>query len=255
MHFFPKCRSPIGSFVALIFLFIVLMGCSAGRKSTATSSQTHVEPQPASLEVPAPHPQPSPQETGSLWRDDGVFADFFLLPKARRVGDIVTVKIVESSSAVNQAGTQTERESGLSAQIDAFLGLERKYNDSSHPDFRAGRNFNPFGEIRGGMSSEFDGSGSTSRSGDLSAFMTARVTDVLGNGNLRIEGTREIEVNNEKQFITLTGIVRRRDIDAENVILSTFVSDARIAYSGVGVVDDRQRPGWMSNFMNAVWPF
>ena len=105
------------------------------------------------------------------------------------------------------------------------------------------------------MSSEFDGSGSTSRSGDLSAFMTARVTDVMGNGNLRIEGTREIEVNNEKQFITLTGIVRRRDIDAENVILSTFVSDARIAYSGVGVVDDRQRPGWMSNFMNAVWPF
>jgi len=240
---------------AAILVCGLLLSCSAGRTAVSSSPPTVVDPTPPTVAVRPIDPQPTPEETGSLWRDDGQFADFFRLPKARRVGDIVTVKIVESSSAVNQAGTQTERESSLSAQIDAFLGLERKYNDSSHPDFRAGRNFNPFGEISGGMSSEFDGSGSTSRSGDLSAFMTVRITDELGNGNLRIEGTREIEVNNEKQFITLTGIIRKRDIDAENVILSTFISDARIAYRGVGVIDDRQKPGWMSNFMNAVWPF
>lgn len=251
-----SCRlERIGPSAWTILVGVLLLSCSAGHKSVATSSQVLVDPQPTAVSVHPPRSQPTPRETGSLWRDDGVFADFFRLPKARRVGDIVTVKIVESSSAVNQAGTQTERESSLSAKIDAFLGLERKFIDSSHPDFRAGRNFNPFGEISGGMSSEFDGSGSTSRSGDLTAFMTARVTDELGNGNLRIAGTREIEVNNEKQFITLTGIIRKRDVDAENVILSTFVSDARITYSGVGVVDDRQKPGWMTNFMNTVWPF
>jgi flagellar L-ring protein precursor FlgH len=135
------------------------------------------------------------------------------------------------------------------------LGLEKKYIDSSHPDYRAGRNFNPFGEIKGGMTSTFDGSGATSRSGDLTAFITARVTEVLPYGNLKIVGSRQVEVNNEKQYITISGIVRTRDINFENVVLSTFLSDAQIAYSGLGIIDQRQRPGWLANFMNQIWPF
>ena len=165
------------------------------------------------------------------------------------------MKIVESSSATNQANTVTERDSSLSASIDAFLGLEQKYLNPAHPDYRATRNFNPFGSIQGGMVSEFDGSGATSRRGDLTAFMTARVTAVLPGGNLRIEGSREVVVNNEKQFITLSGLVRVRDIAPDNVVLSTFISDARISYSGEGDIDDRQRPGWLATFLNKVWPF
>jgi flagellar L-ring protein precursor FlgH len=62
-------------------------------------------------------------------------------------------------------------------------------------------------------------------------------------------------VNNEKQMITLSGIIRPRDISPDNVILSTEISDARIGYSGSGVINDRQRPGWMANILNKVWPF
>ncbi len=105
------------------------------------------------------------------------------------------------------------------------------------------------------MTSKFDGTGTTSRSGDLTAYITARVTEVLSNGNLMIEGSREIEVNNEKQFITLAGVIRTRDVAADNIILSTYISGARITYSGVGIVDERQRPGWLANLMNKVWPF
>jgi flagellar L-ring protein precursor FlgH len=68
-------------------------------------------------------------------------------------------------------------------------------------------------------------------------------------------GSREVTVNNERQFITLSGIIRTRDISQGNVILSTYISDARIAYSGAGIIDDRQRPGWMTKILNKIWPF
>lgn len=238
------------------FLAAGAAGCTTGTKTiTKSGDATEVAPlsrAPAPDVVSVSLPD---EENGSLWQDGGVLSDMFDLPKARRVGDIVTIKIVESSKATNQANTLTERDSSLSARIDAFLGLEKKYLDPNSPDYNPGRNFNPFGEIKGGMTSKFDGTGTTSRSGDLTAYITARVTEVLSNGNLMIEGSREIEVNNEKQFITLAGVIRTRDVAADNIILSTYISGARITYSGVGIVDERQRPGWLANLMNKVWPF
>ena len=85
--------------------------------------------------------------------------------------------------------------------------------------------------------------------------MTARVVDLLANGNMIIEGNREVRVNAENQLITLTGIIRSRDISSENIILSTYIADARISYSGSGVLNDRQRPGWLSRILDKVWPF
>ena len=85
--------------------------------------------------------------------------------------------------------------------------------------------------------------------------MTARVVEVLPSGNLRIVGSREVTVNHERQFITLYGIIRPRDVSANNVIESSYIADARIVYSGSGIVNDRQRPGWMSNIVNNIWPF
>ena len=182
----------------------------------------------------------------------------FLDTKARWAGDIVTVKIEESSSATNKANTNTSRDSSLSAGIDAFFGVENWWQDkvlrwmgSNMPKV------NPFGSasVKGSMQSEFEGDGSTTRSGDLTAYITCRVTEVLPNGNLRIVGTREVMVNHENQVIILSGVIRPRDIGNDNIVRSIFVSDAKIAYSGSGVIDDRQRPGWMANFLNVVWPF
>ncbi|MDJ0874238.1 MAG: flagellar basal body L-ring protein FlgH [Desulfobacterales bacterium] len=177
----------------------------------------------------------------SLWSEGTVMSDLFSDTKARRVGDIVTIQVSESSSAQNKASTGTERESSLSAGIQEFFGADAsKLSDLN---------------VRGGMESDFEGSGTTSRSGDLQAFITARVVEVLPGGNLKVIGSREILVNNEKQLMTIYGVVRPRDISQDNVVLSSFVSDARIAYSGAGIVDDRQRPGWMANTLNTIWPF
>ncbi len=87
------------------------------------------------------------------------------------------------------------------------------------------------------------------------ATITVRVVAVLPDGNLKIAGSREVAVNNEKQLIALTGFVRPEDIDHTNTVLSTDISDARIAYSGIGIVNDRQRPGWVMRTLDVIWPF
>ncbi|MGA6925798.1 MAG: flagellar basal body L-ring protein FlgH, partial [Desulfosarcina sp.] len=166
-----------------------------------------------------------PAADGSLWRDDAPLLSMFADQKARAVGDILTIKIIESSAATNKASTATDRSSSLSASIDAFFNAEKRF-PADQPFF------NPFSKIAGGVESQFDGAGTTKRSGDLNAYITALVTRVLPNGNLVVAGSREVLVNNENQIIQLTGVVRPRDINSENQVLSTYVADARISYSG-----------------------
>lgn len=232
--------------ISFSFLFITFSGCGASRKDVKPGIE------PVHYEVKE---KPRVKYEGSLWEDNGPLSELFINPKARRVGDIVTISIVEASSAKNNATTDTTRASSLTAGIEKFFGLGDKYREKNYrslPEY-----FDPFQKVavKGSLESGFKGDGATSREGKLTAYITARVTEVLPNGNLVIVGSREIMVNNETQFITLSGIIRPRDISPDNVILSTCISDARIAYSGIGVVDDRQRPGWLANFLNRVWPF
>ena len=243
-------------------LLAVLAGCAATRQTLPPVAETMpLKPEMPSKVLSLPEPQFNGslyKSTGSLYASRSMFNDFFIDTKARKIGDIVTVEISETSSATNSADTQTGRESGLEAGIDAFFDLDDWYQNKVLDEIpnRLPRP-NPFGNpsVKGNMSSDFNGSGSTSRSGDLKAFITCRVTEVLRNGNLKIVGSREILVNHETQMIILSGIIRPRDINDDNVILSTFVSNAKIAYSGSGIVNDRQRPGWLANLLNSVWPF
>lgn len=243
----------------LSFLFTTIAGCAGSLKDLKFfGAKKETKPEVVYRLDKTPEVKTVHTE-GSLWQDDSALGALFISQKARKTGDIVTVNIVEASSASNQAGTQTERESSLSGGIDTLFGFENEFtSDDKYKNIR--KYFNPFSvmgaaTIKGSLNSEFDGSGTTSRSGNLNAFLTAKVTQVLPGGNLQITGTREVEINNEKLIITLTGVIRPRDISPENVILSTYISDAKITYSGSGVIDDRQRPGWLANLINAVWPF
>ncbi len=228
-----------------------MTGCAGGYNGLNPPNQSL----PAALDQKAPHTLQTADEAtgttsanGSVWQDNAPLVSMFSDQKARRAGDVVTIKITESSAATNKASTATDRASKLSASLDAFFNAEKQ--------FPARQPFlNPFSKVAGGLTSEFEGAGTTRRSGNLDAYITAVVTRVLPNGDLVIAGTREVLINNENQVIQLTGVVRPRDISAANVVLSTYIADARIAYSGTGVVNDRQRPGWLTNLMMAVWPF
>ena len=243
----------------LSFLFTTLAGCAGSLKDLKLFGAKKEERKEIVYKLDKTPEVKKVHNEGSLWQDDSPLSALFISQKARKAGDIVTVNIVEASSASNKAGTITDRESSLSGGIDTIFGFENEFN--SNDKYRGIRKyFNPFSvagaaTIKGSLASEFDGSGATERSGNLNAYITARVTEVLPGGNLQITGVREVEINNEKLIITLTGVIRPRDISPENVILSTYISDAKISYSGSGVIDDRQRPGWLANLINAVWPF
>jgi flagellar L-ring protein precursor FlgH len=185
------------------------------------------------MEVPA---EPSYQP-GSLWATDRA-GSLFEDTRARRVGDLVMVRVEENASGTKEADTSTERSSSLSTAIDTFFTAPV-----------AGRN------IDVGLDSKFDGTGSTSRSGQLSALVAAVVTEVLPNGNLVIEGNREIQVNDEMQIIRLSGVVRPVDISTSNIVLSSRIADAQITYTGVGTVDEKQRPGWFTRLVDYLTPF
>lgn len=190
-------------------------------------------------------PAASHANAGSLWQGQlsGLFGD----QRAKHVGDIVTVKIVEVSKASETATTDTKRKSQTVAGIPNIFGMEN-------------HGTGPFGNTANLLSSntpnnDFSGSGATTRGGSLSATITARVMDVLPNGNLAIEGKREIYVNNEKKEILVQGVVRPRDIAFDNSILSTQIADAKVIYTGIGVVAEKQRPGWGQRVFDYVWPF
>lgn len=182
------------------------------------------------------------QPAGTIYRNDQA-SSFFGDHRARMLGDIVTVKIVEISQASEKATTDTGRDSSISAGIENLLGKEKLLPGS------------PASLIKANTSNSFAGSGETTRSGSVTATITARVVEVLPTGNLAVEGKREIYVNNEKKEILLQGIVRPRDIAADNSVLSTQVADAKILLTGIGVVGEKQRPGWLSRIFDAVWPF
>jgi flagellar L-ring protein precursor FlgH len=235
----PLLRNGVVCAVVLNMAVVLLVGCAAPHGGMAVSTDPVGVRKPPTPKTEAA--QQMPEDDMSLWSENVAFGDLFSDPKARRAGDVITIKIAESSSASNSADTSTDRDSSLSAGISELFGMKA----SSLQDF----------SVSGNMKSGFEGTGSTSRSGSLDAFITARVVEVLPNRNLKIVGSREIMVNNEKQIMTIYGVVRPRDISEDNVVMSTFVADARIAYSGAGIVDDRQRPGWIANTLNTIWPF
>ncbi len=228
-----------------------MVGCAGGFPGAARPVQSppsaYVPTNRSAMSAPT-DPVQAPPTDGSLWRDDAPLITMFTDQKARTIGDVVTIKITESSAATNKASTATDRSSSLSASVDAFFNAEKRY-PADHPFL------NPFSRVAGGVESDFEGNGTTKRSGDLNAYITALVTQVLPNGNLVITGSREVLINNENQVIQLTGVVRPRDINSQNQVLSTYIADARISYSGTGVVNDRQKPGWLTNIVMKVWPF
>jgi flagellar L-ring protein precursor FlgH len=249
-----KIKKITGAFCALLML-VGISACAGNRNNIEYEMAKMAAKQQM---IPQQIHPPPVQAEGSLWQANSTLNGMFIDTKARNIGDIVTVRIEESAKATNKANTETERGSNLEAGIEKLFGLEDWWTNQILTDVKGDwPKIDPFGNpsIKGSMKSEFEGDGETSRSGTLDAYITCRVMEVMPNGNLKIVGTREVMVNYENQMIILSGVIRPRDIAEDNVIRSTFVSDAKIAYSGSGVVNDRQRPGWLTNLMNTAWPF
>jgi len=233
-----------------VFLLItILCACVTGPKikeAPPNKSITAPSYPPVQEKLPAADlfQPPKPYE-GSLWTDSGM--NLFGDNRAVKVGDLVTVRISENPKAQLHAKTDTNRESKISGSANflGYLNALKQKNKNLDPTNLISTNFKP----------EFVGEGTNDRDGNMTAYITARVIRVLPNGYLYISGRREITVDHETQFITISGIVRPEDIDLNNEVQSTYVSDAKIEYSGRGAIAERQRPGWMMRLLDTAWPF
>jgi flagellar L-ring protein precursor FlgH len=180
----------------------------------------------------------APAGGDSSWMS-GLFGDL----RARRVNDLVTIQVVESATAVGSADAALAKDSSASASVTSLFGLESKYPGFLDPSALASL----------GANTDFKGSGSTTRSGSLSAVITGRVAEVLPNGDLAVEGIRELDINGDRQIIVLTGIVRTADIGPGNVVPSTAIGQMRIRYFGRGLIKDNLSPGWLVRIINKIF--
>jgi len=239
----------IGILLGISALLFLYAGCSFNKRHSVCPEPM---PQLDSQSLPVAQPaEPAGFAPDSLWNDQLPFGVLYSDARARGVNDIVTILIVESSTAENSATTSGAKKSEITAGIPSFFGHEKDL--VSRFGFPAGADASSL--LSANLDKTFNADGKTARSGKILATLSARVVRVLPNGNLVILGQREISVNNEKETIFVSGIIRSSDIQADNTIVSTKIADARILYGGKGQISEDQRAGWAGRIISLVWPF
>ncbi len=176
--------------------------------------------------------------SSSLWNENS--SSPFVVQKPYKIGDVIMVLIVENTSAVQKAGTDTQNQDNLSASF-------------SHAIQKLQGVLPPSASLQGARSQSFKGSGSTSRSSNILATVAVSVKDVLPDGNLYIEGTHKVSVNEERQEIKVSGIIRPKDITAWNTVYSYQVANAEVAVKGTGAVGEASSPGLIMRILNFLF--
>ncbi|MBO4301335.1 MAG: flagellar basal body L-ring protein FlgH [Desulfovibrio sp.] len=231
-------------------LAILILCCSA------CSGAPHRRP---ALRQPVTPPQEYRQEAYSANNPGSLFAasegdTLFDDARARRVGDLVVVKLVENTKAQNKAETTANKNGANKYGVSSLFGR-------SKTGFIPFVNIGPQGRVEenpllaSSSTSDLSATGKTKRENYVTTSLATRVLRVLPGGLLEIEGAREIRVNDETEYMVVRGMIRARDVSADNTILSTQIADATIEYYGSGVLADKQKPGWFTRLMDNIWPF
>jgi flagellar L-ring protein precursor FlgH len=163
--------------------------------------------------------------------------------RARGLNDLVTIHVVENLQASGTADAALNKSSSGSAGVPKLFGIESKLPSA----------VDPATILSTTSETKFKGGGVTTRTGQLTATMTARVTEVLPNGDLVLEGAREIEINGDRQIVVLTGVARASDIGKDNDVLSTNIGQLRIRYFGRGLMKDNLKPGILIRVLNKIF--
>jgi flagellar L-ring protein FlgH len=181
-----------------------------------------------------------PESPGSLWTASSMLGDMASDVRSRYVNDLVTIQVIENISAVSGGQLASNRSSSLTASITQLAGIKSP----------TGALANLLGASSG---STLTGAGSTTRTATITTLLAARVVHVLPNGYLVLEGTKEVQVNSEKQVVTVRGVARPADL-ANNTVLSSNLAQLEVQVNGKGVVGDAiRRPfilyRWLMNIL------
>ncbi|MDF7777523.1 flagellar basal body L-ring protein FlgH [Sphingomonas sp. AOB5] len=192
-----------------------------------------------SVTMPTQAPVAARPANGGIFQASDGYAALYEGNRARRVGDPLTIVLVERTQASKSAGTKLDSGGGFSitppttGNLSLFRGTDASASGA--------RNFN--------------GTGSADQSNALSGEVSVTVAAVYPNGTMLVQGQKRVTLNRGDEFIQIKGIVRIVDITADNRVASTRVADARIAYTGKGDVARAARQGWLSRFFSVISPF
>jgi len=180
---------------------------------------------------------------GSIWTTSARLTDLGRDLRSTQVDDLVTVLVAEHASAASTGVTKTQRQSTTTNSIAALAGITKATGPWSNLANMSGN-------------TQLDGQGQTSRQTDLTTTVTARVTHVLPNGYLVVEGSKDVQINSEKQNVIVRGVVRPIDLSPGNIVSSTSLAQLEVRINGKGVVNDAvRRPNILYRLLLGLMPF
>lgn len=193
----------------------------------------------ASLPPPLPAPVAIRPTDGSIFQVSQGYAPLHIGNRASAVGDPVVILLVESTKTSKSSSSQTGR--------DGSIGLT--------PPASGPFSFLSPEALTASGTSNFKGQGNASQASSLSSSLSVTIAQVYANGTALLQGQKQLELSQGKEWVQFAGIVRLTDIDQDNRVYSTRVADARIVYSGSGSIQQASREGWLNRFFNMVTPF
>lgn len=242
-----RTRRSLSLLVMLAFSLAPLLGGCAGQDRHAVHSPPMTPPQAYT------EPEQRYSNPGSLY-SAAETPDLYADNRARRVGDIILIKVVETSKSKTKADTTADRDATNSLSVAAAFNRSNMGIFPGAGGVLSGRvGVDPILSAR--TTSGLSASGETKRENYVLATIGARVLNVLPGGVLQVQGAREIRVNEETQYMVVSGLVRAQDVASDNSIESTQLADSKVEYWGKGVLADKQKQGWLTRLLDNIWPF
>lgn len=229
------------SLIGLVLLSFFIVGCGPRHITPFTPRHRLYESGAYAQQEAGARPS-----NGSLFSE--ATAGWLEDTRAVRVGDFVIIKIDEQSNAKGASTTNLKQDSTGSTGANAMLGLVPALK-KAYPDI------DPSKLIEFAAKSGFSGAGDTARNGELSGSIAVRVVKEMPNGDLFVEGTKVVLINNEEYHLYISGLVRRVDISKDDMIASSRIADAQIEFTGRGDIADQQRKGWLAKLAETINPF
>lgn len=195
---------------------------------------------PAGFDPALPAPAPAPHAAdGAIINLASGYAPLIEGNRARRVGDPLTIVLVETTTTSKSASAQTKRKGDMSITPPS-AGLLSFLKPNA---------------LKAGSQGSFNGQGNAAQTSSLDGEVSVTIAEVRPGGTALVRGEKRLLLSQGQEWIQFSGIVRLADLDADNRIASTRVADARIEYSGNGQIQRSSRPGWLARFFNAISPF
>ena len=228
----------VGVTLALCASGLLVAGRASAQDKDKKSSDNYDELFQRYLREAHTAPSAAPETQAWAW-----MSSLALDRRARSVNDLITIRVIESITGSGSADSALAKDGSANIGVSSLFGLTTKLPTA----------VDPANLVSTSTKTDFKGSGTTTRAGALTTQMTARVSDVLPNGDLVVEGVREVEINGDRQMVVLTGVVRTTDINPNNVVLSTQIGQLRIRYFGRGLMKDNLKPGVLIRFLNRIF--